>query len=142
MLYMAGGGRISRVHGPFVSDGEVEKIVAYLRTQGQPQYLESITSEEEATEASAGEPLGNPGSMDAEESGDLYDRAVAIVLRDRKCSTSYIQRRLSVGYNKAASLVEQMEREGVVSPANHSGKREILVGGGVDRGAFDVEAAE
>ncbi len=82
------------------------------------------------------------GSMDAEESGDLYDRAVAIVLRDKKCSTSYIQRRLSVGYNKAASLVEQMEREGVVSPANHSGKREILVGGGVDRGAFDIEAAE
>jgi S-DNA-T family DNA segregation ATPase FtsK/SpoIIIE len=141
MLYMAGGGRISRVHGPFVSDGEVEKIVAYLRTQGQPQYLDSITSEDEAAEASAGEPLGNPGSMDAEESGDLYGRAVAIVLRDKKCSTSYIQRRLSVGYNKAASLVEQMEREGVVSPANHSGKREILIGG-VDRDAFDIEAAE
>jgi S-DNA-T family DNA segregation ATPase FtsK/SpoIIIE len=142
MLYMAGGGRISRVHGPFVSDGEVEHIVAYLRTQGQPQYLDAITSEEEAAEAASGEPLASPGSMDAEESGDLYDRAVAIVLRDKKCSTSYIQRRLSVGYNKAASLVEQMEREGVVSPANHSGKREILVGGGVDRGAFDIEAAE
>jgi len=142
MLYMAGGGRISRVHGPFVSDGEVEHIVAYLRTQGQPQYLDAITSEEEAAEAASGEPLASPGSMDAEESGDLYDRAVAIVLRDKKCSTSYIQRRLSVGYNKAASLVEQMEREGVVSPANHSGKREILVGGGIDRGAFDIEAAE
>ena len=141
MLYMAGGGRISRVHGPFVSDGEVEQIVAYLRTQGQPQYLEAITSEEEVAEA-ADEPLASPGSMDAEESGDLYDRAVAIVLRDKKCSTSYIQRRLSVGYNKAASLVEQMEKEGVVSPANHSGKREILVGGGIDRGAFDIEAAE
>jgi S-DNA-T family DNA segregation ATPase FtsK/SpoIIIE len=76
--------------------------------------------------------------MDAEESGDLYDRAVAIVLRDRKCSTSYIQRRLSVGYNKAASLVERMEKEGVVAPASHSGKREILVGGGVDRGAFEL----
>jgi S-DNA-T family DNA segregation ATPase FtsK/SpoIIIE len=74
--------------------------------------------------------------MDAEEAGDYYDRAVNIVLRDRKCSTSYIQRRLSVGYNKAASLVERMEKEGVVGPANHSGKREILVGGGVDRGAF------
>ena len=142
MLYMAGGGRISRVHGPFVSDGEVEHIVAYLRTQGQPQYLDAITSEEDAAEAASGEPLASPGSMDAEESGDLYDRAVAIVLRDKKCSTSYIQRRLSVGYNKAASLVEQMEREGVVSPANHSGKREILVGGGIDRGAFDIEAAE
>ena len=141
MLYMAGGGRISRVHGPFVSDGEVEKVVAHLRTQGQPQYLDAITSEEEAVEA-AGEPLPSPGSMDAEESGDLYDRAVAIVLRDKKCSTSYIQRRLSVGYNKAASLVEQMEREGVVSAPSHSGKREILVGGGIDRGAFDIEAAE
>jgi len=141
MLYMAGGGRISRVHGPFVSDGEVEKIVAHLRTQGQPQYLDAITSEDEAMEA-AGETPASPGSMDAEESGDLYDRAVAIVLRDKKCSTSYIQRRLSVGYNKAASLVEQMEREGVVSAPSHSGKREILVGGGIDRGAFDVEAAE
>ncbi len=140
MLYMAGGGRISRVHGPFVSDADVEKVVAYLRTQGQPAYLEAITSEGETgddEEASA------PGSMDAEEGAELYDRAVAIVLRDKKCSTSYIQRRLSIGYNKAASLVEQMEKEGVVSPPNHSGKREILMGrGGVDRGAFDIEAAE
>ncbi len=142
MLYMAGGGRISRVHGPFVSDGEVEKIVDHLKLQGQPQYLDAITSEEESAEAAGGEPMASPGSMDAEESGDLYDRAVAIVLRDKKCSTSYIQRRLSVGYNKAASLVEQMEREGVVSAPSHSGKREILVGGGVDRGAFDIEAAE
>jgi S-DNA-T family DNA segregation ATPase FtsK/SpoIIIE len=139
MLYMAGGGRISRVHGPFVSDAEVEKVVAYLRTQGQPAYLEAITSEEQSAED---EEAPAPGSMDAEEGGDLYDRAVAIVLRDKKCSTSYIQRRLSVGYNKAASLVEQMEKEGVVSPPNHAGKREILVGGGVDRGAFDIEAAE
>ena len=77
-------------------------------------------------------------SMDAEEAGDLYDRAVNIVLRDKKCSTSYIQRRLSVGYNKAASLVERMEKEGVVGAPNHSGKRAILVGGGIDRGAFDV----
>jgi S-DNA-T family DNA segregation ATPase FtsK/SpoIIIE len=77
--------------------------------------------------------------MDADESSDLYDRAVNIVLRDRKCSTSYIQRRLSVGYNKAASLVERMEQEGVVGAANHAGKREILVGGGVDRGAFDAD---
>jgi len=75
--------------------------------------------------------------MDAEEAGDYYDRAVNIVLRDRKCSTSYIQRRLSIGYNKAASIVERMEQEGVVSPANHSGKREILVGNGVDRAPFE-----
>jgi S-DNA-T family DNA segregation ATPase FtsK/SpoIIIE len=136
MLYMAGGGRISRVHGPFVSDTEVEKIVAHLKTQGQPEYLESITSDD-AEDDDAGREFA-AGSMDAEESGDLYDRAVAIVLRDRKCSTSYIQRRLSVGYNKAASLVERMEKEGVVGPSNHAGKREILVGGGVDRGAYDL----
>ncbi|WP_201281597.1 DNA translocase FtsK 4TM domain-containing protein [Methylosinus sp. Ce-a6] len=139
MLYMAGGGRISRVHGPFVSDNEVEKIVAHLKTQGQPQYLDAITTEDEPSEEAA--ESAAPGSMDAEEGADLYDRAVAIVLRDRKCSTSYIQRRLSIGYNKAASLVEQMEREGVVGQANHAGKREILVGGGVDRGAFDIDAA-
>ncbi len=141
MLYMAGGGRISRVHGPFVSDGEVEKIVAHLKTQGQPDYLTAIT-EEEASAGEDGEADYAPGSMDAEESSDYYDRAVAIVLRDRKCSTSYIQRRLSVGYNKAASLVERMEKEGVVGPANHAGKREILVGEGVDRGAFSVDQDE
>ena len=143
MLYMAGGGRISRVHGPFVSDNEVEKIVAHLKMQGQPEYLDAITSEDEL----GGEPAEAAGAagaqgMDAEETGDLYDRAVSIVLRDRKCSTSYIQRRLSVGYNKAASLVERMEKEGVVAPANHAGKREILVGGGIDRGAFEPGADE
>ncbi len=140
MLYMAGGGRISRVHGPFVADDEVEKIVAHLKTQGQPEYLTAITeedsSEDDDVEAA---PAGSLGSMDAEEAGDYYDRAVNIVLRDRKCSTSYIQRRLSVGYNKAASLVERMEQEGVVGPANHAGKREILIGNGVDRGAFAGE---
>jgi len=137
MLYMAGGGRISRVHGPFVSDGEVENVVAHLKTQGQPDYLDAITAEDEEGEA---DEAASPGSMDAEEGGDLYDRAVAIVLRDKKCSTSYIQRRLSVGYNKAASLVERMEQEGVVSAPNHAGKRTILVGGGIDRGAFDLAA--
>ncbi len=140
MLYMAGGGRISRVHGPFVSDAEVEHVVAHLKAQGAPQYLDAITAEDEDMGEDGEAPL--PGSMDAEEGGDLYDRAVAIVLRDKKCSTSYIQRRLSVGYNKAASLVERMEKEGVVSAPNHAGKREILVGGGIDRGAFDIEAAE
>jgi len=137
MLYMAGGGRISRVHGPFVSDGEVEKIVAHLKMQGQPEYLTAITEEEASADEDG--PAFAPGTMDAEESADYYDRAVAIVLRDRKCSTSYIQRRLSVGYNKAASLVERMEKEGVVGPANHAGKREILIGEGVDRGAFSVD---
>jgi DNA segregation ATPase FtsK/SpoIIIE, S-DNA-T family len=137
MLYMAGGGRISRVHGPFVADSEVEKVVAHLKAQGQPEYLTAITEDHEPDESDSASLT--PGSMDADESADYYDRAVAIVLRDRKCSTSYIQRRLSVGYNKAASLVERMEKEGVVGPANHSGKREILVGEGIDRGEFSVE---
>jgi DNA segregation ATPase FtsK/SpoIIIE, S-DNA-T family len=136
MLYMAGGGRISRVHGPFVTDSEVEKIVAHLKTQGQPEYLDSITEDDVLDDEDEAGPA--PGSMDAEEAGDLYDRAVAIVLRDKKCSTSYIQRRLSVGYNKAASIVERMEEEGIVGAPNHSGKRAILVGGGIDRGAFDL----
>ncbi len=137
MLYMAGGGRISRVHGPFVSETEVEKVVAHLKRQGAPEYLHAITEDNEADEDDDEGPLPSPGSMDAEELADYYDRAVNIVLRDRKVSTSYIQRRLSVGYNKAASLVERMEKEGVVSAPNHSGKREILIGNGVDRGAFE-----
>ena len=140
MLHMAGGGRISRVHGPFVSDGEVEKVVAHLKSQGQPDYLDAITSEDEEGDEDAEAPVA--GSMDVEESGDLYDRAVAIVLRDKKCSVSYIQRRLSVGYNKAASLVERMEREGVIGAPSHSGKRTILVGGGQRdgdlRGVFEL----
>ncbi len=138
MLYMAGGGRIARVHGPFVSENEVEKVVAHLKRQGAPEYLHAITEENEAGDDNDEDgPLPSPGSMDAEESADFYDRAVNIVLRDRKVSTSYIQRRLSVGYNKAASLVERMEKEGVVSAPNHSGKREILIGNGVDRNAFE-----
>jgi S-DNA-T family DNA segregation ATPase FtsK/SpoIIIE len=112
----------------------VEKIVSHLKMQGVPEYLDAITAEDDLVGDDA-----EAGSMAGDESGDLYDRAVNIVLRDRKCSTSYIQRRLSVGYNKAASLVERMEEEGVVGRANHAGKREILVGGGVDRGAFDPD---
>jgi DNA segregation ATPase FtsK/SpoIIIE, S-DNA-T family len=137
MLYMAGGGRIARVHGPFVSDTEVEKVVAHLKKQGAPEYLHAITEDNDVGGEDDEAPLPSPGSMDAEESADYYDRAVNIVLRDRKVSTSYIQRRLSVGYNKAASLVERMEKEGVVSGPNHSGKREILIGNGVDKGAFE-----
>ena len=122
MLYMAGGGRIQRVHGPFVSDEEVEEVVAHLKDQGVPDYLDSVTDEDEATDS-------NFESMVSglDESNDLYDKAVAIVLRDGKASTSYVQRRLSIGYNRAASLIERMEQEGVISPANHAGKREILV---------------
>jgi S-DNA-T family DNA segregation ATPase FtsK/SpoIIIE len=123
MLYMAGGGRITRLHGPFVSDQEVEAVASFLRAQGQPQYLEEVTAaDEEGEEGDLA--LGGEGG----ESNDLYDRAVAVVTRDGKASTSYIQRRLQIGYNRAASLMERMEQEGVVGPANHAGKREILVG--------------
>ncbi|NML75589.1 DNA translocase FtsK [Rhizobium sp. S-51] len=123
MLYMAGGGRIQRVHGPFVSDNEVEEIVAYLKTQGAPQYLEAITIDEDDDEGGA----GPAGTSNLSESDDPYDQAVAIVLRDGKASTSYVQRRLGIGYNRAASLIERMEKEGIIGPANHAGKREILV---------------
>ncbi|MCW2274180.1 DUF87 domain-containing protein [Rhodoblastus acidophilus] len=126
MLYMAGGGRIVRVHGPFVSDTEVERVVAHLKMQGQPEYLDAVTVEDDDEDEEARLPMGD------DEGADLYDRAVAVVLRDKKCSTSYVQRRLQVGYNKAASLVERMEKEGVVGPANHAGKRQILVGGDVE----------
>ena len=121
MLYMAGGGRITRLHGPFVSDGEVEAVARFLRDQGQPQYLEEVTAggDDEEGEGDFGGGEGGSGE-------DLYDRAVAVVTRDGKASTSYVQRRLQIGYNRAASLIERMEREGVVSPANHAGKREIL----------------
>ena len=122
MLYMAGGGRIQRVHGPFVDDGEVDAVVTHLKAQGIPQYLDSVTEETEEETAAAG---GDPSALS--ESNDIYDQAVAIVLRDRKVSTSYIQRRLSIGYNRAASLIERMEEEGLISAANHAGKREILV---------------
>jgi len=122
MLYMAGGGRITRLHGPFVSDGEVEAVAKFLRDQGTPSYLDEVTA--------GGDEDGESGDLGlggGEESNDLYDRAVAVVTRDGKASTSYIQRRLQIGYNRAASLIERMEDEGVVGPANHAGKREILV---------------
>src|SRR6186713_3542032 len=127
MLYMAGGGRISRVHGPFVSDDEVEKIVRHLKSQGQPEYLEEVTAEEpELTED--GNPIFDATSMGATgDATDLYQQAVQVVTRDKKASTSYIQRRLQIGYNRAASLMERMEQEGIVGQANHAGKREILV---------------
>ncbi len=122
MLYMAGGGRVTRLHGPFVSDGEVEAVAKFLRDQGTPNYLEEVTAggDEEQEEAIEGAFGGEGGA------NDLYDHAVAVVTRDRKASTSYIQRRLQIGYNRAASLMERMEKEGVVGAANHAGKREIL----------------
>ena len=126
MLYMAGGGRIQRVHGPFVSDDEVEKVVAHLKLQGVPEYLDAITQDDDEDDAEpSGRSGGGGGNM--EDSEDPYDQAVAVVLRDGKASTSYIQRRLGIGYNRAASIIERMEKEGIVGPANHAGKREILV---------------
>ena len=129
MLYMAGGGRISRIHGPFCSDDEVEKIVRHLKSQGQPQYLEAVTAAEEEEFDGDGNPVFDATSVGATgDATDLYQQAVQIVTRDKKASTSYIQRRLQIGYNRAASIMERMENEGIVGQANHAGKREILVG--------------
>ncbi|MGV6801069.1 MAG: DNA translocase FtsK [bacterium] len=123
MLYMAGGGRLQRVHGAFVSDDEVEKIVAHLKKQGKPDYVQEVTEMSDDNDPLAALSTGgNTSSGDA-----LYDQALAIVLRDKKASTSYIQRRLSIGYNRAATLIERLEQEGIISAANHAGKREILI---------------
>ena len=126
MLYMAAGGRIRRVHGPFVSDHEVEDVVRFLKSQGTPEYLDAVTEEPE-------EDLDDPyavmmnGTGNSESGDDLYDKALAVVARDRKASTSYIQRRLGIGYNRAASLIERMEQDGVISSPNHKGFREVLL---------------
>ena len=120
MLYMAGGGRITRVHGPFVSDKEVEDVVSFLKTQGAPEYVDEVTADPEE-DGAFGEEGGGSGD-------ELYDRAVALVAAEGKASTSFVQRHLQIGYNRAARIIEQMEREGVVSEANHVGKREVLIG--------------
>ena len=126
MLYMAGGAKITRCHGPFVSDEEVEEIVTHLKAFGPPDYIGTVLDGPDSErESDIDMVLGLGGNTDGEDA--LYDTAVQIVIKDRKCSTSYIQRKLAIGYNKAARLVEQMEDEGLVSPANHVGKREILV---------------
>nr|WP_264051436.1 DNA translocase FtsK [Methylobacterium sp. FF17] len=157
MLFMAGGGRTTRVHGPFCSDSEVESVVAHLKRQGRPSYLEAVTADdgsgdekpakgskadraEKADKAPVAEieDLDAPifdagayaGSGGIDPGAELYDQAVQVVMRDRKASTSYIQRRLQIGYNRAASIMERMEIEGIVGPANHAGKREILMEGG------------
>ena len=123
LLFMAGGGRIRRLHGPFVTDGEVERVVDILKAQGAPQYRQDVT-EEPNENAGQDEPeLFDGDGSDA----DLFDRAIEIVRRDRKASTSYLQRRLSIGYNRAATLVERLEKEGIISTANGAGKREILL---------------
>ncbi|WP_299360517.1 DNA translocase FtsK [uncultured Paracoccus sp.] len=126
MLYMAGGSRITRVHGPFVSDEEVEEVVTHLKSFGPPSYMSGVVEGPEDEVASDIDAVLGLGGGDGSDD-QLYDMAVAIVAKDRKCSTSYIQRKLAIGYNKAARLVEQMEDQGVVSSANHVGKREVLV---------------
>ncbi|TAN63441.1 MAG: DNA translocase FtsK [Magnetospirillum sp.] len=123
MLYMASGGRITRVHGPFVSDEEVEKVVEHLRSQGEPSYIEAVTEEE-------GGEFGAPGSDSGGSGDDLYDQAVALVIREGKASTSFVQRHLQIGYNRAARMIEKMEAEGVVGKPNHVGKREVLARSG------------
>ncbi|MBV8132350.1 MAG: DNA translocase FtsK 4TM domain-containing protein [Alphaproteobacteria bacterium] len=123
MLYMAGGGRITRVHGPFVSDEEVERVVSFLKTRGEPDFIDEITEDD-------GGPLDLQGNEDDGGAGDaLYGQAVAVVCRERKASTSFVQRHLQIGYNRAARIIERMEAEGIVSAANHVGKREVLARG-------------
>jgi S-DNA-T family DNA segregation ATPase FtsK/SpoIIIE len=124
MLYMAGGGRITRVHGPFVSDEEVERVVSFLKTRGEPDYIDEITEDDDAF-------FGLPADEEGSGPGDtLYAQAVAVVCRERKASTSFVQRHLQIGYNRAARIIERMEAEGIVSAANHVGKREVLARGG------------
>ena len=125
MLYLAGGGRVTRVHGPFVGDEEVEDVVRFLLAQGSPDYITDVTDEPEGGFDS----LLSPGGSDGKSSGDaLYDQAIALVAREGKASTSFVQRHLQIGYNRAARLIERMEKDGVIGPANHVGKREVLVG--------------
>ena len=120
MLYMTTAGRIERVHGPLVSDAEVQRVTDFLRQQGQPDYLEAVTEDDDQSPI-LGVTSGGGGDDDA-----LYDQAVALVCRERRASTSFVQRHLQIGYNRAARIIERMESEGVVSRANHVGKREVL----------------
>jgi S-DNA-T family DNA segregation ATPase FtsK/SpoIIIE len=125
MLYMAGGGRVTRVHGPFCSDGEVEAVVNFLKSQGRPDYIDDVT-----TDDGGGEEAGETGAASAgngDSGDDLYDRAIDLISRERKVSTSFVQRYLQIGYNRAARIIERMEEEGAISKANHAGKREVLV---------------
>ena len=137
MLYMAGGSKITRCHGPFVSDEEVEEIVNHLKAFGPPEYKSGVVDGPTDDKVDGiDQVLGLGGNTEGEDA--IYDQAVAIVIQDRKCSTSYIQRKLAIGYNKAARLVEQMEDQGLVSPANHVGKREILIPNSLSQNYFDL----
>jgi S-DNA-T family DNA segregation ATPase FtsK/SpoIIIE len=127
MLYMSGGSRITRIHGPFVADAEVDKVVKHLKTLGEPTYIEAVLQGEEGDGENMPSNFGGGSTGNEEE--DLYRQAVEWVVRDKKPSTSYVQRRLKIGYNRAASMIERMEQEGIISGPNHVGKREILVEG-------------
>ena len=124
MLHMMAGGRIKRIHGPFVTDREVEDVVRFLKTQGTPEYLDAVTEEPDEP---SDDPYALMGGGNSESGDDLYDKALAIVARERRATTSYIQRRLQIGYNRAASLIERMEQDGVISSPNHKGVREVLL---------------
>jgi len=124
MLYMMAGGRIRRIHGPFVTDREVEDVVRFLKTQGRPEYLDAVTEE---PDEESDDPYALMGGGNSESGDDLYDKALAVVARERRATTSYIQRRLQIGYNRAASLIERMEEDGVISRPNHKGVREVLL---------------
>ena len=127
MLYMVGGGRISRVHGPFVSDSEVEDVVAFLKQQGTPDYIDAVTDDDDVASGIPGFDISQLASSGTGSSGnELYDQAVALVTREGKASTSFVQRHLQIGYNRAAKIIEQMEKDGVISAANHVGRREVL----------------
>ena len=125
MLYMASGGRVTRVHGPFVNDEDVESVVRFLKSQGEPAYIEDVTTGSLGGDSEVMSALFGGGD---DEGDGLYEQAVALVARERKASTSFIQRHLQIGYNRAARIIEEMEKQGVVSQANHVGKREVLVG--------------
>jgi len=124
MLFMAGGGRVTRVHGPFVRDDEVEVVVKFLKSQGEPEYLDEVT-EDDGDGDFGGDSGGGFGPGNGNSGDELYDKAVDLVLREQKASTSFLQRHLQLGYNKAATMIERMEREGLVSSATATGKREI-----------------
>ena len=119
LLLTMTGKRLLRVHGPFVMTHEVESVVSHVKLQGEPDYLDSVTEDEDSDSM-----IG----LALEQSDELYNQAVAIVCREKKASTSFIQRHLSIGYNRAAKIIEKMEKDGLVSPANHVGRREVLVG--------------
>jgi S-DNA-T family DNA segregation ATPase FtsK/SpoIIIE len=124
MLFMEGGGRIVRVHGPFVDDHEVEEVANFLRQQGEPEYNESVTEETEPADPAI---AGENGAGVSSGGNSLYDQAVALVIREQKASTSFVQRHLKIGYNRAATLIEEMESAGIISSANHVGKRDVLI---------------